>query len=56
MSLDELQDCSCDARGWVRRSVFVFFSYAFMAATKVVRKLDEGVDVDGDWDMVRSQS
>ena len=49
MSLEELQDCSCVARGCVRRSVFVFFSYASMAATKRVRKLEEDVD---DWDIV----
>ena len=50
ISLEELQDCSCVARGCVRRSVFVFFSYAFMAATKMVRKWE---DVDeGDWDIV----
>jgi hypothetical protein len=52
MSLEELQDCSCDARGCVRRSVFVFFSYAFMAATKMVRKLEEDVEEDGAWDIV----
>jgi hypothetical protein len=56
MSLEELQDCSCDASGCVRRPVFVFFSYAFMAATKMARKSYEDVDVDGDWDMVTSQS
>ena len=52
MSLEDLQDCSCVARGCVRRSVFVFFSYAFMAATKMVRKWEGDVDVEGDWDIV----
>ena len=52
MSQEELQDCSCVARGCVRRSVFVFFSYAFIAATKMARKWGEDVDVEGDWDIV----
>ena len=51
MSLEELQDCSCVARGCLRRSVFVFFSYAFIAARKMVRKWGEDVDVEGDWDI-----
>ena len=56
MSLGELQDCNCVARGCVRRSVLVFFSYAFMAATKMVRKLEEDADVEGGRDMVTSWS
>ena len=52
MSLDELQDCSCDARGCLRRSVFVFLSYPFIASTKMVRKWGEDVDVEVDWDIV----
>ena len=43
MSLEELHDCSCDARGCVRRSVFVFSLYFSRAATKMVRK--SNVDV-----------
>ena len=50
MSLDELQDCNWVARGCVRRSVFVLFSYAFIAATKMVRKLEEDVEVV--WDIM----
>ena len=53
MSPDELQDCSCDARGCLRGFVFVFFSYAFIALTKMVRKWDADVDVDVDWDIVK---
>lgn len=56
MSLGVLQDCNCVARGWVRRSVFVFFSYAFTAATKMARKFELDVDVEGGWDMVTTQS
>ena len=41
MSLEDWQDCSCIARGCVWRSVFVFFSNAFTAATKMERKLEE---------------
>ena len=48
MSIEELQDCSCVARGCVRRSVFVFFSYALTAAAKMVRKLEEDAVVAGD--------
>ena len=50
MSLDELQDCNWVARGCVRRSVFVLFSYAFIAATKMLRKLEEDVEVV--WDIM----
>lgn len=45
MSVEELQDCSCVARGCVRRSVFVFSLYFSRAATKIVRKLDVDVGV-----------
>jgi hypothetical protein len=55
MSVEDAQDCSWVARGCVRRSVFVLFSYAFVAATNMVRKLEEGVDVEGDWDIVAQQ-
>ena len=41
MSLEELQDCNSVARGCVSRSVFVFFSYAFTAETKMARKMEE---------------
>ena len=37
MSVEELRWV---ARGCVSSSVFVFFSYAFIAATKMMRKLD----------------
>ena len=40
MSVEELHDCSWVARGCVSSSVFVFFLYAFIAATKTMRKLD----------------
>jgi hypothetical protein len=56
MSLEELQDCSCVARGCVWRLVCVFVSYSLMAATKMVRKLEEDVDVEGQWDMVTGQA
>jgi hypothetical protein len=36
----------------VRRSVFVFFSYAFIAATKILRKLEGDGDADAVWDIV----
>jgi hypothetical protein len=55
MSLGELQDCNWVARGCVRRSVFVVFSYAFIAATKMVRKLEAAevvVKVEVDCDIV----
>ena len=55
MSLEDAQDCNWVARGCVRRSVFVFFSYAFMAATNMVRKLEEDVDAEGDCDIVAQQ-
>ena len=55
MSLEDAQDCSWVARGCVRRSVFVFFSYSLMAATNIVMKLEEDVDVEGDWDIVARQ-
>jgi hypothetical protein len=55
MSVEDAQDCSWVARGCVRRSVFVFFSYSFMAATKMVRILEEDVDDEGDWDIVAQQ-
>ena len=48
MSLEELQACNCTARGWARRSFFVFFSYAFRAALKMDWKLEEEVDADAD--------
>jgi hypothetical protein len=48
MSLEELQAVSCAARGWVRRSVFVFFAYAFRAALKMDWKFEEEVDADDD--------
>lgn len=51
-SLEELQACSCVASGCVRMSDIVLFSYAFMAAMKMVRKSEEGVDVEGQLDMV----
>ena len=50
MSLDDLQDCNCVARGCVRKSVFVLFSYAFMATMKTARKLEEDVGVA--WDII----
>ena len=50
--MDELQDSNWIARGCVRRSVFVFFSYAFMAATKMVRKLEVDVLVGVVWDIM----
>ena len=39
----------------MRRSVFVFFSYSFMAATNMVRKLEEDVEGEGDWNIVARQ-
>ena len=52
MSVVELQDCTCAARGCVRRSVFVFLSYSFREATKMVRKLEEDEAVGEIWDML----
>ena len=52
MSVEELQDSNWVARGCERRSVFVFFSYALMAATKMVRKLDVDVPVGVFWDIM----
>ena len=52
MSLGVLQACNCAARGWARRSFFVFFSYAFRAASKMDWKLEE-VDANVDRDIVR---
>jgi hypothetical protein len=54
----ESQDCSWAARGWVRRSFFVLFSYSCKAALKVDWKLEEGGEeeeeaVGGTWDIVR---
>ena len=40
MSLVVLQACNCEVRGWARRSFFVFFSYAFRAASKMDWKLE----------------
>ena len=51
ISLGESQDCNCVASGCVRRLVFVFFSYALMAETKMERKLEEDVGVEGHCDM-----
>lgn len=50
MSLGELQDCSCVARGCVIRSVFVFSLYLSKAWTNIVRKLDV-LDVGVTWDI-----
>jgi hypothetical protein len=52
MSLEELHDCNWVARGCVRRSVFVFFSYAFIAATKILRKLEGEAEAEAVWDIV----
>ena len=52
MSLEELQDCNGVARECVRRSVFVFFSYAFMPAMKRARKLEEDVGMEVSWDII----
>ena len=52
MSVGDLQACNCAESGWVIRSFFVFFSYAFRAAWKMDWKSGEDVDVDGDVDGV----
>ena len=52
MSVEELQDSNWIARGCVRRSVFVFFSYALTAARKMVRKLEVDVLVGVVWDIM----
>ena len=50
MSLGELQACNCAKSGSARRSLFVFFSYAFRATWKMDWKLGDDVDVDVDVD------
>lgn len=53
MSSGELQAWSCAASGWARRSFFVFFSYDLRAVLKMDWKLDNDVDVDVAWDIVK---
>ena len=48
MSSGDLQACSCSASGCRRMFFFVFCSYAFKAALKTDRKLEDDVDVDVD--------
>ena len=51
MALLELHDCSWAASGCERRFFFVCLSYDFRAASKMVWKLEEAVDVEATWDM-----
>ena len=39
----------------MRRSVFVFFSYALIAVRKMVRKLVEDVEPEVVWDIIATQ-
>jgi hypothetical protein len=41
MAVGESQDCNWAARGWARRFLFVFFSYASKAALRIDWKLEE---------------
>ena len=47
ISLGDLQDCSLSPNGCLRRSFFVFSSYAFTALSKIGWNL-EGVALGGD--------
>ena len=51
--VEESQDCSRAARGWVGSFFFVVFSYVSKAAVKIGRKLDEEDEeaVGEVWDM-----
>ena len=51
MALVELHDCNWATSGCERRSFFVCFSYDFKAASKMVWKREEAVDVEGVLDM-----
>ena len=48
ISVGELQVCSWTNNGCVRRSFFVFFSYSFKDATKMVCKVEEEEAAGGD--------
>ena len=48
MSVGELQVCNWAINGCVRRSFFVFFSYSFREATKMVCKVEEEEVVGGE--------
>ncbi len=52
MAAGESQCCSLAERGWVRRSFFVFFSYASKAVLKRLWKLVEEVVVEETLDIV----
>lgn len=54
MVVEESQDCSRAARGWVRSFFLVVFSYVSKAAVKIGRKVDEEDEeeaVGTSWDM-----
>lgn len=53
MAVGESQDCNCMARGWLRRLLLVFFSYAPNAALKIDWKLEEDEGVWELWDIVK---
>ena len=55
MALEESQDWIWVASGWEAMSFFVFFSYAFNAAVKIVSKVGEEVVVGGTWDIVLAE-
>ena len=48
--MGELQVCNWAIKGCARRSVFVFFSYSFIEASKMAFKSEEVV-VEGVWDI-----
>ena len=47
MSFGDVQACSCAESGCARRSLLVFFLYAFRAALKMGWKLGDDVEEDG---------
>ena len=51
MALVESHNCSWEASGCAIRSSLVCFSYDFRAASKIVWKREEAVDVEAVWDM-----
>jgi hypothetical protein len=51
MAAGESHAWSWLARGWFRRSCFVFILYALSAFSKMTLKLEEEVDVAEYWDI-----
>ena len=55
MASGESQDRSWVARGWEIMSFFVSFPYAFKASVKMASKPVEEMEVDGTWDILRTE-